>query len=227
MNGIEFLKDVDQQMLWAHMMSLVAVTSSGRFAYVHYVQQWINTIMVCLYALCHIVYVAHLHTVWTIQYGQYYMVVWWVHILQTFISYQGPRETNERATFLADREASAYSNPWSSQWPSTNTQVELIDTCNDSTNITNKRDSLIRKESVEVLSNNLNNSLLENEMIQRLLEFTVCYVEISSLLRNWAWFRSMGNGNFHGSSRNNCCWYSKVNSLVFMTRFLSHVDISL
>ena len=68
--------------------------------------------------------------------------------MKTCVSYQGQRENNER-TVLADREASAYSNPWSSQWPSTNTQVELIDTCSDSNNIRNKRDSLIRKETVE------------------------------------------------------------------------------
>ena len=68
--------------------------------------------------------------------------------MKTCGSYQGQRESNER-TVLADREASAYSNPWSSQWPSTNTQVELIDTCSDSNNIRNKRDSLIRKETVE------------------------------------------------------------------------------
>ena len=146
MNGIEFLKDVDQQMLWAHMMFLVAVTSSGRFAYVQYVQHYDDLHTLCGTSWWYIHYVGHPHTVWTIQYGPYYIVVWWVHILQTFVSYQGPRETNERTTFLADREA--YSNPWSSQWPSTNTQVELIDTCNDSTNISNKRDSLIRKESV-------------------------------------------------------------------------------
>ena len=69
--------------------------------------------------------------------------------MKTCGSYQGQRENNERTTFVADREASAYSNPWSSQWPSTNTQVELIDTCTDSSNIRNKRDSLIRKETVE------------------------------------------------------------------------------
>ena len=69
--------------------------------------------------------------------------------METFASYQGQRENNERTTIVADREASAYSNPWSSQWPSTNTQVELIDTCTDSSNIRDKRDSLIRKESVE------------------------------------------------------------------------------
>ena len=77
--------------------------------------------------------------------------------MKTFGSYPGQRENNERTTILTDRDASAYSNPWSSQWPSTNTQVELIDTCTDSSNIKNKRDSLIRKESVERTGLNASN----------------------------------------------------------------------